>query len=782
MRLKRWLKVLWLLLTGRGNVFIGDVPHCAEPYETKRNEWGGNNYKYYVMPGQRVRALRFDPPVCPTVVWDEIVSLSKHCGIPAYRVHLETGYSIICSPRNSIVIKRDGEYIKADMLAEDITGELVPCSCGRSNVTQDVRIVKVEDLQTTMDMWDITLKNNTIFLADDRMFIYDTVAVHVPVTKGGVKDVLNMSPSNNLIAEQTGRLVAQPEHSAIVGIYELSKTSEGRKRINAVLPDEYDFKGPVSKSEILAMLEQIALDKGADAAKVINAIRHLGDTVAYENGLSIGLSDLAPMKQARDEIMPEMLREIRSIPEKELTQDKLNAIYTKYIDQGNKALTEHFKNANSELADIYLSKARGSQSQYRDMIFSPVAVSARRLPNRPIKHSYIEGLTPAEYGIASHGARLGVLGRSQGTAMPGALGKELLATANTLVINKAKGNSMGEIMAELGKWKKGDIIDRYLSRDVLGKNDMIVAKKDTLITPNLFQKIQASGVDSVWVYSPLQSSSADGGIPAMAYGINHKGVLPTEGENIGANSAFALVEPLFMSSMSSFHTGSSLGSKRPAYPRIKQLVELTQSIPDKATLAETSGKVSDIKADSLGGHTVIIGGDEHYILPKLDVLVKIGDTVNKGDLISGGTPDPKEIAEYKGLEHAQKYMVDELQAIVPTAKRRALETIVEGITRYATVTDPGDSSYLPGDNVLISALEKQNKDLVNKIKYDYLFKGVNYLPQNTQSWLSKFNFRNIKREFTKDVISGAETNTSSYEPAPAMAKGIDFGKGKAGRY
>lgn len=79
-------------------------------------------------------------------------------------------------------------------------------------------------------------------------------------------------------------------------------------------------------------------------------------------------------------------------------------------------------------------------------------------------------------------------------------------------------------------------------------------------------------------------------------------------------------------------------------------------------------------------------------------------------------------------------------------------------------------------------MEKENKNLVNKIKYDYLFKGVNYLPQSTQSWLSKFNFRNIKREFTKDVISGAETDTSSYEPAPALAKGVDFGKGVSGKY
>lgn len=781
MKLKELLKSAIGLLRGHGTVFIGDAIHYPHPYEEKMNEWGGLNSKYRVFPGQHVRALDTSTSP-PSIVWDEIVSLSKHRNIPVMIVTLEDGYSITCSPGNSIVIYENGAYVTVDILLRDVVGEVVPCIDKETMRVYHQRIASVENCHKVTSMWDVTLKNNTIFLADNHLFVYDTVAVHVPVTKGAIKDVFNMSPSNNLVAEETGRLVAEPEHSAIVGLYNLSKTPAGRKRINNILPDRYDFNGPVSKSDIIDMLRIIALEKGPDAAKVINDIRRLGDNYSYESGLTIGLSDLSPLKKDRDEIMPDMLREIRSIPERERTQDKLGAIYAKYIDKGNKAMDSHFKATPSELGDVYLSKARGSQSQYRDMLFSPIAVSSSDIPARPIKRSYIEGLTPAEYAIAAHGARLGVLGRSQGTAMPGALGKELLATANTLVVNKARGQSMGEIKAAVGTWRRDDIIDRYLSRDLVTDDGTVLAKKDSLITPQLMQRIETRKVNDVWVYTPLQSSSADGGIPAMAYGNNHKGALPTVGENIGANSAFAIVEPLFTGSMGSFHTGGTLGAKKPAYPRVKQLLELTKSIPDKAPLAEASGVVSKIHMDPLGGYNVNIAGIDHYVPPKHKLAIQEGSRISKGDPLSDGTLDPRDIADLKDLGSAQDYMVSELQKVVPGAKRRALETVVEGITRHGQVIDPGDSNYLPGDVDLISAMEKENKNLVNKIKYDYLFKGVNYLPQSTQSWLSKFNFRNIKREFTKDVISGAEADTSSYEPAPALAKGVDFGKGDTGKY
>lgn len=777
--LKRLLKQLWVALTGGGSIFIGDVQHDHRPVDIKVNEWGGTNYKYRALSGQYVRTLDVSDPICPKVVWDEITYLSKHCRIPAFRVTLSNGYSIICSPVRTIVVKRNGGYETADLMREDIVGSKVVCATG--GVIREGVVDRVENLNMAVDMWDVTLRNHPIFLADDSLFIYDTMAIHTPVSGGAIRDVYKMMPSNNLLAEQSGRLVAEPEHSSIVGLYNLSKTPKGRKRINDILPSHYDINGPLSKADIIALLSKIAKDKGPEAARVINAMRNLGDEYSYESGLTISLSDLKPLKEQRDKIMPDLMREIRALPKDKRNMENLGPIYSKYIDRATRDMDDYYSNSNTELADIYNSMARGSKSQYRDLTFSPIAVSGRDLPAKPIKHSYVEGLSPAEYFIASHGARLGVLGRSQGTAMPGALGKELLATANTLVVNKSKGESMGEIRADIKTWRNSDIVDRYLSRDI-EKGNRIIAKKNDLITPRILQKIKGAGINDIWVYSPLQSSSADGGIPAMAYGNNSKGTLPSVGDNIGANSAFALVEPLFTGSMGSFHHGGSLGHKQPAYPRIKQILELTQTLPQKAVLAEASGIVNDIRKDSLGGHAVYIGGAEHYIPPNTKMLVSKGSSVKKGDALSEGPIDPRELASLKDLSSAQNYMVEELMRAVPSSKRKAVETVVEGITRYGQVIDPGDSSYLPGDTDLIATLEKQNKALVNKIKYDYMFKGVNYLPQATQSWLSKMNFRNIKRELTKDISTGAVTDLSSYEPIPAMAFGVDFGKGKKGRY
>jgi DNA-directed RNA polymerase subunit beta' len=128
-------------------------------------------------------------------------------------------------------------------------------------------------------------------------------------------------------------------------------------------------------------------------------------------------------------------------------------------------------------------------------------------------------------------------------------------------------------------------------------------------------------------------------------------------------------------------------------------------------------------------------------------------------------------------------MVDELVRATPgKLRRRAAEVIVEGITRHAKITDPGDSDYLPGDIALLSEIQSKNKDLDDKAKYEFLFKGVNFLPQATQSWMSQLNFRYLKNVLNDAIVEGKMSDTHGYEPAAALAFPAEFGEGDEGRY
>lgn len=766
---------LSLLVCGRGDIFIGNTPHHRKPVEAKPNEWGGTNYKYTAYPGQMVMAMDKDTNA---PVWDEILYVSKHTKIPEYLVTVNDEYAVRCSPRNSILI-RDGEgYRKADLSKEYIIGASTPIYDSTANNVIDGTITHVVRTGKHRTMYDLTLRDNCVFLADNYLFVFDTMAVHVPVSQGAIQEAIGMMPSKHLYNDVGNKIRSFPDHSAAAGIYILSKTKEGRDRINACLPPEHAISAKVTKPAMVSLLTSIAKDDEAVASDSINKLIRLGNDHAYDIGLSYGISDLIPFAGLRNDIIKDISLEIRASKDK--SPDALRKLYKKYSDKASSALSDYYEDKDDPIGDILVSKSRGSASQMRDVLFSPLAVNSSDVITKPIKHSYIEGLTPAEYFAASAGARLGVLGRAQGTAQPGALGKVIFSNANSLVVNKDRGESMNSIMLPLER--PADLIDRYLAADIYD-GDILLADKDSPITPRTVQIAIKHGIKELPVYTPLMSSSADGGIPAMSYGIIRGNKLPEVGFNIGAHAAAGIVSPLYTESMSSFHTGGSMQDRSMGYPRLKQVLELTKSISNKATLSSVDGVVSDIRKDSLGGHTITVNGVEHFAGPSNMVVVHTGTKVEKGDPLSDGPIDPRDISKHKGLPYAQAYMVDELVKNTPGGiKRRAAEVVVEAITRYGEIQDPGDSEFLPGDVRLASEIERRNKSIENKIKYQPLFKGVTTLPLEAQSWMAQLNFRNINKALSRALSEGATSDTHSYEPAPALAAATEFGEGENGKY
>jgi len=608
----------------------------------------------------------------------------------------------------------------------------------------------------------------------------DTFAVHVPVTPGGVRDALKMLPSKNLRAETTGQMLTKPDHAAATGLYKLSLTKPGLAVINSILPDDFKINKGVTKGEMSAILKQIDETNKYNTSDILSKLRKLGDQHIYESGFSIGINDLIPASITRDDVLSKMKMDISRIPKNDRSQSSLRPIYEKYSAELAKSLEKELKELNGPLGEMLSSKSRGTSSQFRDLLASPLGTTGDKLLETPITHSYAEGLDPWEYFNASSGARIGIIGRSQGTALPGALASELLSSANHLVLNNKKHDNMKIIDIPIEPLT--DILDRFVAKDVIGAGSRILIKKDTVITPGVVQLARKHGKKTLPVYTPLGSSAPDGSLPGMAYGIGNNGQMHEDGYNIGVVSAGGIVDPLFTSSMGSFHTGGSLQDKVSGYPRIKQLLELPKSLPRKAVLSEIDGIIKSLDADSLGGTTVTIGDHSQYVPASNSTIVRIGDKIKKGDPISDGPQDIRELYGLTNLERAQQYMVDELKEQTPNLKRRNIEAVVEVITRHAEVSNPGDSDYLPGDVDLISKIEDINKGLDNKILYTPIFRGVNTLPQATQGWLSQLGFRNIKREMKKNFAYGAEDEIHGYSPMPALAYGHEFNKDRTAKY
>ncbi|MDP3014489.1 MAG: hypothetical protein Q8M92_09620, partial [Candidatus Subteraquimicrobiales bacterium] len=224
--LGKLLKQIKLIKNKEADIYIANVAHYWKPLSVKPNEWGGKNYKYKALPGQTVLAMKETTDGYATM-WDEITVFSVHTRIPEYLVTVNGSYSVRCSPKNSVLVKDGAEYRRSNLLKEYIVGMLTPILSPEGEIMDGI-ISDVFCTGKVKPMYDLSLANTTIFLADNFLFVYDTVSVHVPVSHKAVNESINMMPSRNLYGEVFNKIQGFPDHSSAVGLYNLSKTPEGR--------------------------------------------------------------------------------------------------------------------------------------------------------------------------------------------------------------------------------------------------------------------------------------------------------------------------------------------------------------------------------------------------------------------------------------------------------------------------------------------------------------------------------------------------------------------------
>ena len=591
----------------------------------------------------------------------------------------------------------------------------------------------------------------------------DQSSIHIPISNKAIEEAKTMLPSKNLIWEPTRGVLYRPSQEALIGLYDMSKTKGGLEKINKILPDGFDISDILDKPKLNKLIERMANSKNGNIPSVLNKLRQLGDKHATESGFTVSLSELEPAKKIREEIVGGIRQEIVGKDDKERRN-----IYRKYNKLVDEKLLEEMGKRTGGFRDMMISGAKGLPQQYRAMFVSPISfeLSTGNVIPKPIEHAYNEGLTPAEYFMAQHGTREGVLGRYISTAKPGSLAKELMTTVKDQFITSIDGKYLNKISLPLDS--SIDVVDRITAENIRDRNGKILIKRDTPLDETDISLLRKHKLKSVKVYTPLNSNNPDGGLPAMAYGNTKEGRLPSKGENVGISSAHSLVHPLFSQTLSSFHTGGELRTDiKSGYDRVKELLNLPKILENKSILSNVDGDVEEIEKDEIDNSIIKIHGIKHIVPVKKDVSVKVGDHIKKGDPLSYGPIDPVELADKKGLEAAQLYMVDELKKQIPSSRRVNLETIVNGLTNQIRIDDPGNSNYSFGDVMPYSMVRKLNEEGKN-IKFQHIISGTNTLPQLKsmgKDWLSGFTYRNIKTQLQRAVEVGAESNIESWDPS-----------------
>lgn len=655
----------------------------------------------------------------------------------------------------------------------------------------------------------------------------DAVTIHVPTSDEALIESKKMFPSNNLFKPGTGELMIMPSQESAIGLYFLSQTPQGREKINALMPKQYHVSSELSAKAARDLYNKIAKEDPKGYHSIVFDLKQLGDKTAYERGFSVGIKDLVVDNRAKDKIFIEADKQAeiakRTIKAGTEQDHKVSDIYTKAAKEAYLGIKEQLKQRGNNFYHMVASGARGKDSQLMQMVSAPGVVEGakgRAVPV-PLKKSYAEGVTTSDYFVSSYGVRKGMMDRAIQTSAPGALNKEIMASTIDNIVTMQDCGTHGGIEFPV---TSPDVYDRYLSKEQAGFS------RNTLVTPQLVSAMNRKGVKMIQVRSPLKCL-APKGTCAHCYGIDEHGELPPIGENLGAKVGQAMSEPLTQMVMKTFHTGGVAGEAPVAkgFERVKQLLEMPKHIAGEAALARVSGKVTQIKPISTGGHEVHIGEEVHKIPSQRLLSVKVGDTISAGDMLSNGVIKPQELLKYKKMPDAQKYLVDELHKAYQNQdihmQRKIFETVIRSVGNLTRVVNaPKQSEFTPGELVPYTSAVHYNETRAVKLPtadatgyhlqvpignlpqhhevtdrdvsyikgmgYNHIdvvkdplvhtpiLKGIESLPLSKKNWMAQLGYRYIKNTLTTGAAEAWKTKLQDAHPVPAFAYGATFGKTK----
>ena len=225
-------------------------------------------------------------------------------------------------------------------------------------------------------------------------------------------------------------------------------------------------------------------------------------------------------------------------------------------------------------------------------------------------------------------------------------------------------------------------------------------------------------------------------------------------------------------------------------PRVAELFE-ARSPKDKGVLAERTGTISfgkETKGKVRLQITDLEGGVHEELVPKeKSILVHEGQVVNKGESIVDGPADPQDILRLLGIEELARYIVDEVQDVYRLQgvkiNDKHIEVIVRQMLRRVVVENPGDSSYIAGEQVERSEMLDTNDALRADGKipatYTNLLLGITKASLSTDSFISAASFQETTRVLTEAAIMGKRDELRGLKENVIVGRLIPAGTGFA---
>jgi len=389
---------------------------------------------------------------------------------------------------------------------------------------------------------------------------------------------------------------------------------------------------------------------------------------------------------------------------------------------------------------------------------------------------------------------------------------------------------------------------RFAAAPVVDPNtgELLVDANEFIDEP-MAVKIEELGIERVRVRTPLTCSLRHG-ICAHCYGQDlGRNQIVELGEAVGTIAAQSIGEPGTQLTLRTFHTGGVAGTSdiTQGLPRVQEIFEAR--IPrGQAVVAEAGGvveirsegdqrwaKVTSSKVERVshavpathtirvedgdmvshgevlathegepdivsktsgrvllqdGGVTVIHEENETYeyeVPIAARLLVRSGDMVEPGDMITEGSKDPHQLLQLLGVEDVREYMVNEIQRVYRTQgvtiNDKHIEVIVRQMLRRVRVLENGDTTFLPGELVDRLELEERNQKIIEEggepATAEPVVMGITKAALTTDSFLSAASFQHTISVLAEAAVEGRVDDLVGLKESVLIGKLIPAGTG-----
>ncbi|MCL2883754.1 MAG: DNA-directed RNA polymerase subunit beta', partial [Coriobacteriia bacterium] len=306
----------------------------------------------------------------------------------------------------------------------------------------------------------------------------------------------------------------------------------------------------------------------------------------------------------------------------------------------------------------------------------------------------------------------------------------------------------------------------------------------------LIKKMSDAGLTAVRIRT-IMTCHAHRGVCQKCYGWDLSTSRPVNiGTAVGIIAAQSIGEPGTQLTMRTFHTGGVAGEDiTHGLPRVTELFEARRP-KGQAVLSEIVGTLQ-VRDDKVNRTLTVSSKDgefREYIVTNRATLFKDiedGSEVQVGQQLTKGSVNPHDLLRLTDTNTTLRYIVSQVQNVYISQgvdiNDKHIEVIARQMLRKVSVTDAGDSNYLPGKQVDAYEFKKEAERIAAEGGIAPtampLLLGITKASLATESYLSAASFQETTKVLTDAAIEGRTDDLLGLKENVIIGKPIPAGTG-----